>query len=258
MYDFKLGIIELCEQLNLREELLNFYITENDAANIIKTCEKYGEQETNLWVQALKHFCKPSDEHDPQTQAKQMHIQEILVHIQNLQNLSPLLILNILSKNSNIPFGTVKNFFLTKLDKDRQQINKEKNEINEKMKIAQQNRTEYKKLKTQYKIFSGSHEQKCSVCNNSLSLPTCNFMCGCSFHDGCMEIDKESGQKVCPNCSKDFSSAIDRKKAYEAKKNNTKEFFDKMDQVPNKFDVISEFLGKGLFEKRVEQQPEQQ
>lgn len=43
MYDFKLGIIELCEQLNLREELLNFYITENDAANIIKTCEKYGE-----------------------------------------------------------------------------------------------------------------------------------------------------------------------------------------------------------------------
>lgn len=47
---------------------------------------------------------------------------------------------------------------------------------------------------------------------------------------------------------------MNKKLDYEAKVNNTKEFFEKMDSIPNKFDVISEFLGKGLFQRKPEQQ----
>lgn len=150
MYNYRPGIVILCEQMNLREELLNFYITANNAKSIIQTCKDYGEQETNLWVQALKYFCKPSDTYD---QRNLEHIKDILQHIQGMQNLSPLLILNILSKNKNIPFGAVKSYFITKLLKDKQLIDQEKDDINTKMQLAQKQRQEYKKLKTQAKTF---------------------------------------------------------------------------------------------------------
>jgi hypothetical protein len=43
MYNFKKGIIKLCDTLNLREELLNFYIQNNDAEEIINLCKAHGE-----------------------------------------------------------------------------------------------------------------------------------------------------------------------------------------------------------------------
>lgn len=36
--------------MNLLEELINYYITNNKTNEIIETCKKYGELETNLWV----------------------------------------------------------------------------------------------------------------------------------------------------------------------------------------------------------------
>lgn len=35
--------------MKLREELMNFYITNNKTAEIIELCEKDGKIETNLW-----------------------------------------------------------------------------------------------------------------------------------------------------------------------------------------------------------------
>lgn len=49
MYNFAPGIILLCEKMNLREELINFYITNNKTKEIIDLCKKYGSTETNLW-----------------------------------------------------------------------------------------------------------------------------------------------------------------------------------------------------------------
>ncbi len=50
MYSFSPGIIYLCEQMQLREELLNFYINKKESEKIIELCTKHGENETNLWV----------------------------------------------------------------------------------------------------------------------------------------------------------------------------------------------------------------
>lgn len=38
MYNFAPGIIKLCENMNLREELINFYITNNKTTEIINLC----------------------------------------------------------------------------------------------------------------------------------------------------------------------------------------------------------------------------
>jgi hypothetical protein len=59
MYDFDEGIVTLCRQLNMREDLLNFYISRNRDEDIIKLCKEHGVDEVNLWIHALKYFVKP-------------------------------------------------------------------------------------------------------------------------------------------------------------------------------------------------------
>lgn len=44
--------------MNLKEELLNYYINDKNSMEILNICQKYGDTETNLWVQALKYFAK--------------------------------------------------------------------------------------------------------------------------------------------------------------------------------------------------------
>lgn len=39
MYNFERGIIFLCEKMNLLEELINYYITNNKTEDIIRTCK---------------------------------------------------------------------------------------------------------------------------------------------------------------------------------------------------------------------------
>ncbi len=107
MHHFDPGIIYLCEKLQLHEELLQFYIDrehKNKDDDIIAHCQKswktYG---TNLWVQALKYFISHPNKVD--------RIPDILEKITDVDTLSPLLVLNILSQNGNIPFEKVSKYF---------------------------------------------------------------------------------------------------------------------------------------------------
>jgi len=59
----------------------------------------------------LKYFTKPENKAEDK-------LPVILNEIGNLHSLSPLLILNILSKNKNVNFKIVKDFFSKKLKED--------------------------------------------------------------------------------------------------------------------------------------------
>lgn len=107
MYDFDEGIINLCRKLGMRDDLLNFYISRNRDEDIIALCKEHGEDEVNLWIHALKYFVKLEDQ-------KEDFIPAILDELSKIPNLSPLPVLNILSKSKNIPYEHIKSFFLQK------------------------------------------------------------------------------------------------------------------------------------------------
>jgi vacuolar protein sorting-associated protein 11 len=107
MYEYDEGIIYLCKKLNMRDDLLNFYISKNSDANIMDLCKEHGSEEVNLWIHALKYFVKP--EHK-----KEHYIPEILEELARIPNLSPLPILSILAKSKNIEYQYIKDFFLHK------------------------------------------------------------------------------------------------------------------------------------------------
>ena len=79
----------------MRDDLLNFYIAKNRDSDIMDLCKQHGGEEVNLWIHALKYFVKPELK-------KEFYIPEILEELARIPNLSPLPILNILSKSKSI------------------------------------------------------------------------------------------------------------------------------------------------------------
>lgn len=67
-------------------------------------------------------------------------------------------------------------------------------------------REEFKKLKTQRKNFD---EQKCSNCSNLLGQSEAiHFMCGHSFHEGCLH------KKECLVCQEEFQRMQERSASF--------------------------------------------
>lgn len=95
MYDFDEGIVLLCRNLGMREDLLNFYIARNRDKDIIDLCKEHGNDEVNLWIHALKYFVKPE-------LRKEHYVPDILAELSTIPNLSPLPVLSILAKSKNI------------------------------------------------------------------------------------------------------------------------------------------------------------
>ncbi|CAK82335.1 unnamed protein product (macronuclear) [Paramecium tetraurelia] len=231
MYNFVPGIIFLLKKLQMREELLNFYISLKQNDQIINLCSEYGREETNLWIQALKYFAKPEN-------GAENYIEKVLVLVSSLENLSPLLILNILSKNRNVNFKLVKNYFTNKISKDKKQIDDCQKVVKEKMKKATELRAEYKKLKTQAKVFQST---KCNCCDAILSLPSYHFLCGHSYHEHCIHTER-----ACLLCPQDTQMFFKRKQEFIEASKETKPFKEKLYAAADKFDVICEYLGQGI------------
>ncbi|EGR28037.1 vacuolar sorting protein, putative [Ichthyophthirius multifiliis] len=278
MYNFAPGIIHLCQQMQLKEELLNFYITNNESDKIIELCSTES-QETNLWVQvmyivfkiilkiqkkALKYFTKQTKNEKVQAD-NEKKLNTILLNIQNLNTLSPLLVLNILAKNKNVKFKSIKDYFIKKLEEDQKQIQKDQEIVNKNTNQAKEHREEYQKIKTQAKAiflnkknkknrylfitFQVFNIKKCSDCETDLSNPRVHFMCGHSYHEGCLHNERK--EKECEKCSLEFKSVLERKEQFDSQINDSKQFLESLNQSNNKFDIISGYLGKGLFSRNM-------
>ena len=69
-------------------------------------------------------------------------------------------------------------------------------------------------------------------------------MCGHSFHENCL-----GGERECSKCRFDFRNIIERKERYaEAVQDQTKLFETLQERKESGFEVVGEFLGRGLFQ----------
>lgn len=183
-YRFTQGVTEICELLGLKTELLNYYIENKDVKMVISFCKKNGGEDPNLWITALNFFCTRVDNDETGNTERLKKIPEILDAISGLENLSHILVLNILKGNDKIQAGHIKKYFIQKIKQQRAQTQQELEAIHENHEAIDEAQKKYKKLKTQAQTFQ---ETKCSSCKQEMSNPSIHFMCGHSFHDTCLE-----------------------------------------------------------------------
>lgn len=71
-------------------------------------------------------------------------------------------------------------------------------------------------------------------------------MCGHCYHLNCLG-DTDKSHYECIKCASDLANKIEIMDSLKAKVKKSNEFFEKIDNNKNKFDVIAEFMGRGLF-----------
>lgn len=102
-------------------------------------------------------------------------------------------------------------------------------------------RGEITELKTKAKIFQ---DMKCPACNSALDLPAVHFLCGHSFHQRCLHEAEE-----CAHCEEDRRKVQDLQKAQRQTASQHEEFMRKLELTGNRFGVIAEGFGNGVFNK---------
>ena len=129
MHNFEQGIIYLCEnKKQLNDQLLHYYMSKEEKMNenikkMLKICEN--QKEGDLWIQTLKYILKKhmTTENDMTT-----YIQKVMKHISEIDDLSPLMVLNIIQSiykenkekgdqrgTNMIKFQHVKEYFINKM-----------------------------------------------------------------------------------------------------------------------------------------------
>jgi len=234
MYNFERGILFLYGKLKLYHEIVQHHMENSQHSKIIKACKKYGDQDSNLWVQALSYFAvkqEPCEE-------------EIIAVLENIDRnhlLPPLMVVQILSQNPSKPLSVVKEYIIRILVHEQENINGDQNEIFRYQDGTASMRKEIEELRTRATTFQGL---KCHMCNSALSLPAVHFLCMHSFHQRCIvESDKE-----CPLCAPEFRKVKEIKESMRASVSQHDKFFKQLDDAADGFATVAEYFGRGIFD----------
>jgi vacuolar protein sorting-associated protein 11 len=234
-YQFEPGILKMYEKLRLNYDILQHYMRKKDYQNVIQACIKYGNNDQNMWIQVLSFFANATDSNYDQ------EIHQILQKIEQDDIIPPLLVIQILSKKTQI--GAIKEYLIKKLQQENRLIQSDLEKINENKQETAKMRNEVKLLKTTAKVFQ---LPACSLCGHPLDLPAVHFMCAHSYHQRCLnDVDE------CLKCIKKNREVLEMKKMFEESSDQHEDFFLQLKKQKDGFSVVSDYFGRGIFKSNV-------
>ena len=245
-YNFKEGIIYLNEILNDQMRLLQIYMENKNYEKILNICDSYGQKNNDIYFQSLYYFIKTYSEDN----STEKYIDMLLARLYEKGLLTTIAIVEISKKLQNhMKFSIIRKYIsnvfkdnLITLDsgkKERDQIFEQFNKIQSEIEII-------KKKKT---IIINKN---CDICNQKL-LQKDEIICFCcnhSFHNLCYKKSLEISnifEDICPQCINKNNQLSQRMKQSIEQSNNDNNFFIELHSKPKKFELITKYLGKGIF-----------
>jgi len=238
MYKFEKGVLFLYKQLGLYHEILQHHMDRDSHSNIIQACKTHGddkEGDSNLWILALTYFADKEGTCSEQ-------IMQILDHVERQRLLSPLRVVQILSRNKRKPLSVVKDYIIRTLQQENSIITADQQEIRRYQRDTQAMRKQIVQLKSLSTTFQGT---KCHACTSILSLPAVHFLCMHSFHQRCV-VDSD---RECPKCAPEFYKVKEMKEKLKDGAKQHDAFFKEIYNAPDGFACAAEYFGRGIFDR---------
>lgn len=213
-HDFKIGVLYLYEKMQLYQEIMKYYMQNNEYGQVVESAKKYGKKDSYLWIEALSYFA--GVEEDCETEIK-----EVLKNIDEENLLPPLRVVQILSQKKSCTLSVIKEYIISKLQKENEHIDEDKREINKLKEETKKMAEEIEELKTTAKIFQ---HNKCANCSSLLDIPAVHFLCSHSFHHRCL-FDNDT---ECPKCAPQTKHILELIHSHEQSANDHEQFFKKL------------------------------
>mmetsp|Transcript_3507 Transcript_3507/g.9503 ORF Transcript_3507/g.9503 Transcript_3507/m.9503 type:complete len:1008 (+) Transcript_3507:108-3131(+) len=233
-HHFKEGTLHMLEKLKLYEEILVYYRELGEYNNVVKTCQRFGDAEPNLWKAALTYFveCDPA--------SCQEELAEVLSNIDRRNLMPPLMVIDVLSRQPNITLSVIQEYISRRLQQQNQWIQEDEKQIKTYMEETEKMRQEINELKTSARVFQ---LHKCTSCSVPLDLPAVHFLCMHSFHQRCLN----ENETECPRCASKNRKILDIKRSLDGQVAQHERFAKQLDGASDGFTTVAEFFGRGLF-----------
>ncbi|KAG9316168.1 hypothetical protein JVU11DRAFT_2188 [Chiua virens] len=186
------GLILLWEKMGMYEDVLRFWMEEHNSgstsftetspsAQVISALRKYGPDNPHLFPLVLRFLTSTP----ALLTAHQTDLESLLEHIESEKIMSPLSVVQVLSRNEVASVGLVKGWLMRRIKEgmeeiatDQQLISSYRSETKAKLKqVEDLEDTEHPRV---------FHVTRCSQCNGQLDLPSIHFMCNHSYHQRCL------------------------------------------------------------------------
>ncbi len=122
MYNFGAGVQLLYQKMELYQEIVSHYMEQREYQGVLDACTRFGERDPLLWVQALSYFANEPGECENE-------ITQVLKHIEALNLLTPIRVIQMLSVKANATLSVVKDFIVRNLQEQTQQMEEDLTEI---------------------------------------------------------------------------------------------------------------------------------
>ncbi|KAL2222222.1 putative vacuolar protein sorting protein [Thermoascus aurantiacus ATCC 26904] len=235
--NFQEGTTLVREQEGLRSDIFRSYTAAKDTQGVIRALKKYGPQEPQLYVDALTYFAsspKILEEAGDELDA-------VLKKIDEDGLMSPIQVIQTLSKNAVVTMGMVKRYLSDNIERERKEISSNRRLISSYASETEAKKKEIKELGTKPVVFQS---RRCMSCGGSLDLPTVHFLCKHSFHQRC--LDKVDEDAECPVCAPQnaWIKGIRKRQVESAEQHDL--FKSELQRSKDRFGLISEFFGRGV------------
>ncbi|KAG8238556.1 hypothetical protein J437_LFUL018173, partial [Ladona fulva] len=203
VHNFKTGLMYLYEDAKLYQEIIHYYAQHGDYSSILECCCKFGNKNSELWIQALWLYARG-------TSIPPSFLREVLDVIAKGQLLSPLLVVDALSSGSSAAAGTtnlgdIRSFLMSVLSAEGEMTEQEKARVSKYQSETKKFREQINDIQKSTIIFQGS---RCSACDNQLYLPSIHFLCQHSYHQHCFQSFSEN-ENECPACLPGYKVILD-------------------------------------------------
>ncbi|KAF8343340.1 vacuolar membrane protein [Amanita rubescens] len=240
------GLVLLWERLGMYEDVIRFWMdkarradvrsTVPDASDlVVEHLKRYGPSQPRLYLLVLRFLTST-----PELLTKhQADVKEILEYVDKQGILTPVGIIQVLSRNNVASVGLVKDWLGARI-KDA------KDEIQNDQDLTKSYRSETATKLRQVRDLSNSeqprvfHVTRCSACSGQLDLPSIHFMCDHSYHQRCLgEHDTE-----CPSCVREHSLIREIRRNNERLAEHHEVFLQEVKE--NGFEAVSGAFGRGV------------
>lgn len=208
---------------------------------IMREVKRRGDKDPNLWLQVLTYFAERAAKSRDGTDGEDhQRVQEILMAIGERNVLSPMLVIQTLSRVDTLQLSSVKNYLQKCLGAEQKAINKLDSKIKQYKESTENMRNEIHKLRTQPFVFN---KQKCAMTELELRIPSVHFMNGKSYNKD------QIGSEMCPTLRQERNKTESILNSLRRKATQREIFFKEVDGADDGFLAVAKYFGNGMFQQ---------
>ncbi|KAF9235208.1 hypothetical protein BU15DRAFT_78221 [Melanogaster broomeanus] len=202
-HEYTPGLVLLWEKMGMYGDVLRFWMERyksgvsasdtgaSPSIQVISALRKYGPTNPELYPLVLRFLTSTP----ALLTAHQADLEELLEHVESEKVMSPLSVVQVLSRNGVASVGLVKGWLMRRIKEGREEVATDQQLISS---YRLETRAKLKQVDdledTEHpRVF---HVTRCSQCNGQLDLPSIYFMCNHSYHQRCLL----ENATACPIC----------------------------------------------------------